>query len=189
MQDVLLELSPYDVDCKIKKGWFLIGVRFNENWQILEPENPLIEFCENDGMQYYGAPLEKVSLDEVFKCIKETIEHNKDLERRLMLFQEKVKELQELFKNEDYKVLKTLEFKLKRLKEKNNKKITKEQEDKIQENIIDTSIEEEDKKEVNDTVTQINEPIPVDEGIVFVDTIAEISDNKMNENNYLKDTD
>lgn len=187
MQDILLELSPYDVNCKINNGWFLIGVRFNDNWQVLEPVNPLIEFCENDGMQYYGAPLKDVSLDEVFQCIKETIEHNKDLERRLSLFQEKVKEMQELFKNEDYNVLKTLEFKLKKSKEKNKKEKEKQEKVKIPSENTDIEKLKDNKENVIEEEKLIdNEEVTMDDGVVFVDTIAELSNNKMNENNYLK---
>lgn len=189
MQDILIELSEYNVTCQIQKGWFLIGVKFNDDWQVLEPVNKQIEFCENNGMQYYGAPLENVSLDEVFQCIRETIDYNKDLEKRLILFQEKVKELREIFKNEDYNSLKTLEFKVKKPKEKNTKKNKK----CTEENNIETDkiIEKEEKvEEIKPTQTtkkaKSMEPITVDEGIVYVDTIAEMSGNKVNGNNYLK---
>lgn len=180
IQDILIELSPYNVNCKIENGWFAIGVKFNSEWQILEPVNPLIEFLEDNGMQYYGASLKEVSFDEVFQCIKETIEHNKDLEKRLILFKEKVKEMQELFKSEDYNTLKTLVFKLKRKNKKEIKEKKSETEEIENEEIVKQPDNKEEIKEM-ETV--------VDEGIVYVDTIAEMSGNKVNENNYLNNTD
>lgn len=198
MQDILLELSEYNVNCRINDGWFLIGVKFKNDWQVLEPTNDKIEFCERNGMQYYGAPLQEVSLDEVFECIKETIEHNKDLEKRLVLFQEKIKEMQELFKTEDYNTLKTLEFKIKKPKEKNDKKINKKdtKQNKVEIEKKDKKVEKDTADEdiieevVNkETIVNNSNPIPVDDGIMFVDTIAEMSNNKMNQNNYLQNTD
>lgn len=192
IQDILLELSAYNVDCRINGEWFLIGLKFKKDWQILQPSNPLIEFVENEGIQYYGAPLKDVSFDEVFECIKETIEHNKDLEKRVILFQEKVTELQEIFKKEDYKTLKTLEFKFKKPKEnKERKKSTEKQPsqpNKVEsvENVVEENTEVKEKRSKKSTATK--KPRRVEENyddICYVDTIAEMTNNKLNENNYL----
>lgn len=203
MQDILIELSDYDVSCQIKNGFFMIGVSFNKDWQILEPVNPQIEFVSQNGMWYYAASLKEVTVDEVFQCIKETIEHNKDLERRLLLFQEKIGELEHLFKDEDYDKLKTLEFTF-RVKEDSNKndkktsrrkkvkgKNTKEAKTQIEKENTEpiATATEEFKQQENTTKAYTSEPISVDNGVVFVDTIAEISGNKTNQNNYLRDTD
>ena len=187
MQDILIELSDYDVNCQIKNGFFVVGVRFNKSWQVLEPVNPQIEFASQDGMWYYGASLKDVTFDEVFCCIKETIEHNKDLERRLILFQEKVEELKQLFKDEECDKLKTLEFTFKdkedvsKNEKKPNRNKNKSKEKTKKKQIVDTQITE----KVEDKVETVN----VTDGIVFVDTIAELSDNKVNQNNYLDGTE
>lgn len=191
MQDILIELSDYDVNCQIKNGFFMIGVRFNKNWQVLEPTNDLIEFVPQNGMHYYGASIQDVTFDEVFQCIKDTIEYNKDLERRLVLFQEKIEELRELFKDEDFDKLKTLEFVFKPIEEKKNNKKTVAKKDKPKKEKIKSDVK---KPKIEENIVEQEQPkqtedIPVDEGIVFVDTIAEISGNKLNQNNYLKNID
>lgn len=171
IQDILTELSPYNVNFKINNGWILIGLEFNKNWQIIQPSDTSIEFCEQNGICYYGAQLGQVSFEQLYECIQDTIEYNKDLEKRIKLFQEKSNELQELFKVEDYETLKTLEFKFKR------KKIKKENKE-IEVNIQNETSNDKDNigiKEVVKNTEQEIKPIPVDDGVVFVDTIKEMS--------------
>lgn len=175
MQDILLELSQYDVNCTITGDWFAIGLKFKQDWQVVEPTNPLIECVMHDGLQYYGAPLKDVSIEEVFNCIKETIEYNKDLERRIVLFREKVQELQEIFKNEDYNTLKTIEFKIKKKKDKKKK-----EENTIEEVTANTEeiIEDDDN---NDNEYDYND------GLTYNGEYGEIDvENKPNENKYLE---
>lgn len=129
-QDILMSLSDYSVNCKIMDGWLVIGVTFNRDWQILRPSNASIELVENNkGSCYYGAPLKDVTVDEVFNSIMETIEYNKDIEKKVLLFRDKVAELKTLFAQEDYDTLKQLEFKFKKKKGKKSEK-QKEVEDK-----------------------------------------------------------
>lgn len=205
MQDILIELSDYDVNCQVKNGFFVIGVSFNENWQVLEPMNSQIEFTSHNGMWYYGASLKEVTFDEVFQCIQETIEHNKDLERRLILFKEKVEELRRLFKEEEVEKLKTLEFTFKteeetkrtekksvRKKNKPKEKVKKETKAQKEEKITESQPVETEEFKIQKNMSKAvypPEPISVDDGVVFVDTIAEMSGNKVNQNNYLKNTD
>lgn len=204
MQDILIELSDYDVNCQIKNGFFMIGINFDKNWQILSPSNTQIEFVSQNGVWYYGASLKEVTFDEVFQCIKDTIEYNKDLERRLLLFQEKIDELRQLFKEEDFNKLKTLEFTFKTKEEtkKSERKTNKKKNKPKEKNKKETKIQAEGEiAEPQDVETEdfkpqeqmkkayTSEPISVDDGVVFVDTIAEMSGNKVNQNNYLKNTD
>lgn len=134
-QDILMSLSDYSVNCKIMDGWLVIGVTFNRDWQILRPSNPSIELVENStGSCYYGAPLKDVTVDEVFNSIMETIEYNKDIEKKVLLFRDKVAELKALFSQEDYDTLKQLEFKFKKRK---GKKVEKQKDSEDKENISD----------------------------------------------------
>lgn len=81
----------------------------------------MIECAENNNVTYYCAPANKVSFEEVFKSINDTIEYNMDLERKVQLFREKVNELQTIFAEEDIDVLKTITFKYKKPKKRNHK--------------------------------------------------------------------
>lgn len=162
LQDRLMKLAQYNVDFKFYDEWVLIGIQYEKGWHILKPTNSLIEHLSKNNKYYYCAPLKEVSVDEVFDCITETIEYNKDLEKKVELFQEKVNELQNIFSTEDYETLLTLSFKMKKRK----KKI------KV------------DEKEIKDNLYEdVNELY--DEGVQFVDTLNEI-DKENNENNFIE---
>lgn len=138
LQENLIELSPYNIDFRYYGNWYLIGVQYKEGWQILEPDNPLIEHMPKDGKYYYSAPMNKVSIDEIFNSIKDTIEHNKDLQKKVELFQQKIEELQNIFSVEDYDTLLTLSFKYKKykkrkIKDKVNSEVISEEENKLNE--------------------------------------------------------
>ena len=125
IQDNLKEFAPYNIDFKINNEWFVVGVEFSKKWQIIVPQNNLIEHIEKLDRHYYCAPLSDVEVDEVFDCIRETISYNKDMERKIELFQEKINELQDLFSVLDYDELCTIEFKTKKKKKKNKSEIQK----------------------------------------------------------------
>ena len=119
IQETLLEFSPYNIDFKMQNGWFIIGLNYSSEWSIIEPQNKNIEHVVKDNRHYYGAKLEDNKLlDETFELIRSTIIYNKDLEKKVELFQEKVKELQDIFSVETYEDLLSLEFKLKKKKGK-----------------------------------------------------------------------
>lgn len=178
LEEQLKALAEYEVDFKYQKDWFIVGITFKPQWVIVEPSNTLIEYVEKDGRYYYGAPVDSIKVDDIFCCINETIEYNKDIERKMDLFNRKVDELQELFAIENYDDLITLEFKLKRKKTakatKTNKSIkhevnikeqkeeNKQEKVKVEQYIpVDTPI-------INNTEVDIP-----DDGVVYVDTIAE----------------
>lgn len=66
------------------------------------------------------AMINEVSFDEVFNSIKETIDYNIDLQKKVNLFKAKVDELQEIFAKEDLKHLElfVLSMGLKSLRQK-----------------------------------------------------------------------
>lgn len=119
LQDKMIELASYNVGCKIENGYYLITIHYEDNWKIIPPENSLIECATHNGATYYCAPVSEVSFDEVFISINETIEYNMDLERKVVLFKEKVSELQTIFAEEELDVLRTITFKYKKSKRKN----------------------------------------------------------------------
>lgn len=123
LQENLMEFTPYNIDFKIQNGWFIIGLEFNDEWTVIEPQNQKIEHVQTNGKHYYGAKLEdNLILDETFDLIRLTISYNKDLEKKINLFQEKVKELQDFFAEENYEDLLNLEFIIKTPPKKRKKK-------------------------------------------------------------------
>lgn len=139
LQDSLKEFAPYNIDIKMMQGWLIVGMTYKKSWQILKPLNELIEQRENDDRIFYCAPLNQVDADDVFSSIRDTINYNIDMEKKVELFQVKVNELQNIFSELDYEELVTIEFKYKKKKKANKKQSQKAIEEEITENTIEES--------------------------------------------------
>lgn len=140
LQDSLKEFAPYNIDIKMMQGWLIVGMTYKKSWQILKPLNELIEQRENDDRIYYCAPMNQVDADDVFASIRDTINYNIDMEKKVELFQVKVNELQNIFSELDYEELVTIEFKYKKKKKGNTKKQNQKViEEEIPENIVEES--------------------------------------------------
>lgn len=141
LQDSLKEFAPYNIDIKMIQGWLIVGMTYKKSWQILKPLNELIEQRENDDRIFYCAPLNQVDADDVFSSIRDTINYNIDMEKKVELFQLKVNELQNIFSELDYEELVTVEFKYKKKKKGNTKK---QNQKAIEEEITENTVEESD---------------------------------------------
>lgn len=139
LQDSLKEFAPYNIDIKMMQGWLIVGMTYKKSWQILKPLNELIEQRENDDRIYYCAPMNQVDADDVFVSIRDTINYNIDMEKKVELFQVKVNELQNIFSELDYEELVTVEFKYKKKKKANKKQSQKAIEEEITENTVEES--------------------------------------------------
>ena len=163
LQDSLNEFAPYNIDIKMTQGWLIVGMTYKKSWQILKPLNELIEQRENDDRIYYCAPMNQVDADDVFVSIRDTINYNIDMEKKVELFQAKVNELQNIFSELDYEELVTIEFKYKKKKKGNTKKQNQKViEEEIPENIVEESdiINEEE-----ELVEEHNENIPTEQDL------------------------
>ena len=163
LQDSLKEFAPYNIDIKMIQGWLIVGMTYKKSWQILKPLNELIEQRENDDRIYYCAPMNQVDADDVFVSIRDTINYNIDMEKKVELFQVKVNELQNIFSELDYEELVTIEFKYKKKKKSNTKKQNQKViEEEIPENIVEESdIINEDEE----LVEEHNENIPTEQDL------------------------
>lgn len=107
------KLSEYGISISVVSGTMIISLSYPKNWTILNPDDKSTNILSEDGRTYYWSNDGKTS-ENIFSLIKETIEHNKDIEKKSILFKEKIKELQNIFVNESYEELKNIEFKFKR---------------------------------------------------------------------------
>lgn len=166
LQEKLIELSEYGVSFNVASGNFVIKIKYNSNWTIIQPDGNEIAFYrdENDDSVYYYVASVTTSIDKIFFAIDETIEYNRELELKVELFKEKMSELQEIFAQEPLDVLRTLEFKLKKKKKKEKtkkEKVVKEKEDDIN-NIEEVSENEpavnknEETEEQEETLSEID---------------------------------
>ena len=113
--DRVLLYNEYGVKLQLANGLYIVGVKFSPSWMVIKPTNDAITCSasgDGDDYFYYSANA-ALGTDAIFDALDETIEFNKDVERKADLFQEKYKELQRIFFDEPYERLKTLTFKMK----------------------------------------------------------------------------
>ena len=127
LQDKIISLSEYKLGFNIYSGHTIINITFPKEWSVIKPENDEITFAQdevNTDVYFYSAPI-TFDMKHIFDSIESTIEFNKEMEKKIALFQEKQKELQSIFIDESYETLQTLTFSFKK-KRKNVKNEIKE---------------------------------------------------------------
>ena len=133
-QDRIRDLQDYRPDIMYKDGAFILKIRFNKNWQIIQPKDESVAYSKDETVQdlhWYVSTIE--DSDNVFDLIEETITVNKEFEKKATLYKEKVKELQDLFLSDiSYDKLKTIQFVIpeKETKTKPKKTLTKAQKER-----------------------------------------------------------
>lgn len=149
----LKELNGYDISFEVKQGYYHIALVYEEGWNILAPDNEFIYVEERNGVHHYIASIDDVKLDDIFAAIDATINYNMDLQKKLMLFKQKTQELQELFANEDFERLQTIEFVFAQ-KEEPKKTTKKKQTEKAPRKTKSKSKKTEKKEESTEQVTE-----------------------------------
>lgn len=145
----LKKLNAYDVSFEIKQGYYHIALKYDDGWSVLDSDNENIYIQEKNGFHHYIASVDNVKMDDLFNIIDATIEYNLDLQKKLILFREKTEELQEIFSNEDYETLKTIEFKI--TKKEAKKKTVKKPKKKTQEKPKRNTTKKKPKTEIQET--------------------------------------
>lgn len=135
LQDKLISLSDYKIGFTMYDEKFLISITYKDTWSVIMPEDKEITFMKDekhDNIFYYTTPLngDPQHLQHIFDTIDETIAYNKELEDKVVLFNEKIEEMQDLFAKKSIDELRTMEFTFKTSKRKTAKKTNKKKEEK-----------------------------------------------------------
>ena len=143
MQERIKDLSDYRPDITYKDGAFVLKIKFNKRWQIIKPSDEDVAYAKDDNipdLHWYVSSIE--NSDKLFDLIEDTIELNKEFEKKSALYKEKVKELQELFLSDiPYEKLKTVQFVLPEPAAKAKPKAKKAQ-PKAQKKVEETTVSE-----------------------------------------------
>jgi len=111
-QDRIKELQDYRPDIMYKDGAFIMKIRFNKNWRIIEPKDDTVAYSKDEqveNLHWFVSTIE--DSDKLFDLVDEIISINKEFEKKANLYKEKVKELQELFLSDTpYEKLKLVQF-------------------------------------------------------------------------------
>ena len=149
LQDEIMKLGDYFRGIEYFNDALIVKVNFPPRWQVYPSIDGNIKPAKSDnttGEYYYYGDMNKVSLDDIFALINETIEANKDAESKIHLLNEKVIELKELFKRETFERLSNLKFVIEEPKqEKPKRKYTRKK--KVEEEVVAEGTIIEDKKE------------------------------------------
>ena len=166
LQDRIISLSEYSLSFETYDGNFIVAIAYKPNWKVKEPGNKKIKFYadpDNKGVCYYEMPVGG-DIEEIFKCIDEIICHNKEIEKKIVLFKAYVEILKKMFKTESLSTLEGLEFKFKKKKEKNKpKEVIKDTE----ENKTNIKAAKKTSKKVNvlQTDEEVKKPVEFDANI------------------------
>ena len=117
LEEKLISLSEYGVNFRTYKDNFIVSITFKDGWSIIKPSDEKIKFLkdnEKSNTYYYATEVSKdtTHLEGIFETIDETINHNKEVEEKVVLLKEKIDELSKLFVDTPISELKRLEFKI-----------------------------------------------------------------------------
>ena len=105
-------LEEFQPDMSFKQNMLILKLIFNTKWSIIKPENDKIAYAPDEniaGLHWYVTEIDNI--DELFQLIEMTISVNKEMEKKLKLYQVKVKELQDLFVSDvPYESLVNIQF-------------------------------------------------------------------------------
>ena len=142
LQNKIELIKPYFRSLETYNDALIIRVQFPPKWTVFPSDDGKIKAAPSDQKAYeyfYYGDSNKVSLDDIFDFIKETIEVNQSIEEKAKLLVEKTKELQELFETTPLEKLKTLNFVMEDIKKpKTKRKYTRRK--KVQENVKEEPI-------------------------------------------------
>lgn len=172
LQDKIELIKPYFRSLETYNDALIIRVQFPPKYAVFPSDDGKIKAAPSDQKAYeyfYYGDSNKVSLDDIFDFIKETIEVNQSIEEKAKLLVEKTKELQELFETTPLEKLKTLNFVMEDIKKpKVKRKYTRRK--KVQENVKEEPISKPEETVINE------EPIVEKETKVEDNTNEETSD-------------
>lgn len=146
LQDRIKGLESFRPDITFKDGTFILKIKYKGGWTILKPQDPeKVAFAEDNntkGVYWYVSNIEDTDL--VFDLIEETINVNKEYEKKIELYKQKVQELKDLFlSDETYERLATLQFIIPTKAKKKPTKATKKSESVPEvEQVVESSAEE-----------------------------------------------
>lgn len=147
-------IEEYKPEFIFKEGGFRLSVQFKKSWKPILPEDENVivyKYDETINRHLYASMIEDV--DKIFDLIDETISVNKEMEKKVSLYKEKVKELQELFLSDiPYWKLAYLKFVF-----DEPKKETKKRKKKVDDTAVTTETTSEEVKEESEIDKKIEE--------------------------------
>lgn len=127
LQDRIKSIEQYRPYISYKDGLFILKIRFKKACKVVTTDDERVAYAKDDNdehLHWFVSNIEDADL--IFDIIDDTIAVNQELEKKIIFYKEKVKELQELILSDvSYEKLLTLQFTFQ--EPKRSKKQTKKQ--------------------------------------------------------------
>ena len=160
LQGRIKDISEYFKGFEFVENLLIIKVQYKDKWDVFGKKDESIKVTPDENIPnlyfYYGDS--SLGYDEFFDLIEHTIQYNLEKEEKLHLLNEKIKELKDLFIQEDVETLRTLKF----ICEKGKKK-TQQQKKRGRKPKVEKESVVEDKVNVSENNTVVEEVQPVEE--------------------------
>lgn len=168
LNEQLIRLSSYKINFNIYEDIIIISLVYPKTWTVLQTKSNEVQTTSENGRYFYWIPLE-TNVEKVFELIDETIEYNKDIEAKAELFKQKINEMKQLFLEEDFQTLKTMEFKLKKKKSPKKKAESENTEEENTESVVanqdNQTVKEETAVSLEETGSKVKEATEIDKMI------------------------
>lgn len=123
MSEGISKIAMYFKGMEYVDDLAFIKVQYKPGWKVFKPKNGIINVAADEDAKnvyfYYGK--KTLDLDAFFDLIERTIQYNEQQEEKLVLLNEKIEEMKEIFKKNSIEDLKGLTFQLKKKRTPNSR--------------------------------------------------------------------
>lgn len=158
LQEHIKDLDIYMPHIEYVAGKFILKLTFKEGWSVINNYQDVVASAPDENIKgLYWFVSEIDDIDTLFDIIEETISVNKEVEKKLLFYNEKVKELEELIMSDiSYDKLLTLQFTFTKPKKTTKaKKVVEEVADQKEPDVKNTETETNELNDIDKKVAEV----------------------------------
>lgn len=113
LQEEIFSIQEYFKSIEYFGKGIVVKVQFPPKWTVYPSQDGIIKVTPDENIPniyFYFTNLNEGKLEQVFDLIRETVEMNLSVIKKIELMKKKIEELKELFATNDLDKLETLEF-------------------------------------------------------------------------------
>ncbi len=113
LQDRMTNMKPYFRGIEMYNDGLIVKVAFPSKWRVYGSLDERIKVAQSDngnGEFFFYANSNEATYDNIFDLIEEVIRVNQETALKLQLLKDKIEEMKNLFAENDYDRLSTLQF-------------------------------------------------------------------------------
>ena len=173
LEEKLDKLKDIWTSIEIIDGKYVVSAKFPENYNVYDSEDKAIKVIDDTAGEtrkfWYVAQVDSISINDIIDFINATVNANIEAIKRVVLYESKIKELQELFNNDkmSYNDLEKLSFdfkpkpKSKEITQRPTLKMSKPKKNDEKENKVESSYTSNEELGVDTTVIEDGNAVKV----------------------------